>query len=75
MISEAELDDDERRPQRWTDPPGHRPAVHHAASPARTAHRITTPMLVLQSEADWRCPVEQGEQLFMALKRAGTIRR
>jgi len=46
--------------------------VHHAASPARTAHRITTPTLVLHSEADWRCPAEQGEQLFMALKRAGT---
>jgi dipeptidyl aminopeptidase/acylaminoacyl peptidase len=47
--------------------------VHHAASPARTAHRITTPTLVLHSEADWRCPAEQGEQLFMALKRAGTV--
>ena len=46
--------------------------VHHAASPARTAHRITTPTLVLHSEADWRCPPEQGEQLFMALKRVGT---
>jgi len=46
--------------------------LHHAASPARTAHRITTPTLVLHSEADWRCPPEQGEQLFMALKRVGT---
>ncbi len=48
------------------------PEVHHAASPARTAHRITTPTLVLHSEADWRCPPEQGEQLFAALKRVGT---
>ncbi|MEX2550389.1 MAG: S9 family peptidase [Nitriliruptoraceae bacterium] len=46
--------------------------VHRAASPATTAHRITTPTLVLHSEHDWRCPVEQGEQLFTALKRAGT---
>ena len=46
--------------------------LHRAASPARTAHRITTPTLVLHSEADWRCPAEQGEQLFMALKRTGT---
>ena len=45
--------------------------VHHAASPVRTAHRITTPTLVVHSEADWRCPPEQGEQLFSALKRAG----
>jgi dipeptidyl aminopeptidase/acylaminoacyl peptidase len=45
--------------------------LHHAASPVRTAHRITTPTLVVHSEADWRCPPEQGEQLFAALKRAG----
>jgi dipeptidyl aminopeptidase/acylaminoacyl peptidase len=45
--------------------------VHAAASPMRTAHRITTPTLILHSEADWRCPIEQGEQLFVALKRAG----
>ena len=44
---------------------------HHAASPVRTAHRITTPTLVLHSEHDWRCPIEQAEQLFVALKRAG----
>jgi dipeptidyl aminopeptidase/acylaminoacyl peptidase len=45
--------------------------VHRAASPATTAHRITTPTLVLHSENDWRCPPEQGEQFFVALKRAG----
>jgi len=44
--------------------------VHAAASPVRTAQRITTPTLILHSEADWRCPIEQGEQLFAALKRA-----
>jgi dipeptidyl aminopeptidase/acylaminoacyl peptidase len=46
-------------------------SVHRTASPATTAHRITTPTLVLHSEHDWRCPPEQGEQLFVALKRAG----
>jgi dipeptidyl aminopeptidase/acylaminoacyl peptidase len=45
--------------------------VHRAASPVGTAHRITTPTLVLHSEHDWRCPPEQGEQFFVALKRAG----
>jgi dipeptidyl aminopeptidase/acylaminoacyl peptidase len=45
--------------------------VHAAASPVRTAHRITTPTLILHSESDWRCPIEQGEQLFAALKRTG----
>jgi dipeptidyl aminopeptidase/acylaminoacyl peptidase len=46
--------------------------VHRAASPVTTAHRVTTPTLVLHSEHDWRCPPEQGEQFFAALKRAGT---
>ena len=37
------------------------------ASPLRTAHRITTPCLVIHSDSDFRCPVEQGEQLFTTL--------
>ncbi len=45
--------------------------VHHAASPIRLAGDVSTPTLVVHSEADWRCPIEQGEQLFVALKRAG----
>lgn len=46
-------------------------ALHRAASPVSAAASITTPTLVLHSEADWRCPPEQGEQLFVALKHAG----
>lgn len=42
-----------------------------AASPLAGADRITTPTLVLHSEGDWRTPVEQGEQLFVALLRNG----
>ena len=38
-----------------------------AASPLRRAHRITTPCLIIHSEADYRCPIEQAEQLFAAL--------
>ncbi|MEX1280631.1 MAG: S9 family peptidase [Acidimicrobiia bacterium] len=41
-------------------------------SPLATAHRIATPTLVLHSEADFRCPIEQAEQFFVALARAGT---
>ncbi len=37
------------------------------ASPLRTAHLIRTPCLVIHSDADWRCPIEQGEQLFATL--------
>ncbi|UOY02088.1 S9 family peptidase [Blastococcus sp. PRF04-17] len=35
------------------------------------AHRITTPTLVVHSEEDWRCPVEQGQRLYVELKRRG----
>jgi len=38
------------------------------ASPLRHADGITTPTLVLHSETDWRCPIEQGEQLFALLQ-------
>lgn len=41
-------------------------------SPLSLAHNVTTPTLVLHSENDFRCPIEQGEQYFMALLRNGT---
>ena len=42
-----------------------------AQSPLASAHRITTPMLVVHSEEDWRCPLEQGTRLYVELKRRG----
>jgi hypothetical protein len=36
-----------------------------------SAHRITTPTLVIHSEEDWRCPLEQGTRLYVELKRRG----
>ncbi|HCI82688.1 MAG TPA: hypothetical protein DHW02_23685, partial [Ktedonobacter sp.] len=36
-------------------------------SPITYVERISTPLLLLQSENDYRCPIEQGEQLFTAL--------
>lgn len=45
--------------------------AHHAASPLFTAGRVTTPTLVLHSDQDHRCPIEQGERYFTALLRAG----
>ena len=41
-------------------------------SPLSIAHNVTTPTLILHSEEDWRCPIEQAEQYFMALLRNGT---
>jgi len=37
------------------------------ASPLKRAHLITAPCLIIHSEADHRCPIEQGEQLFSIL--------
>jgi dipeptidyl aminopeptidase/acylaminoacyl peptidase len=41
-------------------------------SPLAVAHQIQTPTLILHSENDFRCPIEQAEQLFMILKRQQT---
>ena len=35
------------------------------------AHEIRTPTLIIHSEEDYRCPIEQAEQLFTLLLRAG----
>lgn len=40
-------------------------------SPATYAKDITTPLLILHSENDLRCPIEQGEQLFTTLRMLG----
>jgi dipeptidyl aminopeptidase/acylaminoacyl peptidase len=40
-------------------------------SPLTHADRITLPFLIIHSEHDWRCPVEQAQRLFVALKRRG----
>jgi len=42
-----------------------------ANSPMRSAHRITAPLLILHSERDYRCAIDQGEQLFTLLRRLG----
>jgi dipeptidyl aminopeptidase/acylaminoacyl peptidase len=36
-----------------------------------TASAITTPTLVIHSEEDWRCPLEQGARIYVELKRRG----
>jgi dipeptidyl aminopeptidase/acylaminoacyl peptidase len=42
-----------------------------ARSPMRMAHAIEAPLLVEHSERDYRCPIDQGEQLFTLLRRLG----
>jgi dipeptidyl aminopeptidase/acylaminoacyl peptidase len=38
-------------------------------SPITYAKNVKTPLLIIHSEEDYRCPIEQGEQLFVALKK------
>jgi len=38
-------------------------------SPLTYAKDIVTPLLIIHSEDDLRCPIEQAEQLFVALKK------
>ncbi|MDN4524460.1 S9 family peptidase [Fictibacillus fluitans] len=50
----------------WEDPDK---LWHH--SPLRLSSKVETPLLILHGEEDFRCPIEQGEQLFIALKQQG----
>jgi dipeptidyl aminopeptidase/acylaminoacyl peptidase len=47
----------------WDDP-----QWYFEHSPLSYARQITTPLLIMHSEQDLRCPMEQAEQLFVALK-------
>ena len=46
-------------------------ATYRARSPLTYAPAITTPTLIIHSENDYRCPIEQGEQLYVWLKKLG----
>ena len=49
----------------------HEPERLLGQSPLTHAAGISTPLLILHSEGDLRCPIEQAEQLFAALKNLG----
>jgi len=40
-------------------------------TPMAYVDKVTTPTLVIHSEADWRTPIEQGQRWFTALRRNG----
>jgi dipeptidyl aminopeptidase/acylaminoacyl peptidase len=46
-------------------------AAMAAQSPMSHVDQVSTPTLVIHSEDDWRCPVEQGQRWFTALKMRG----
>ncbi|MER6826218.1 S9 family peptidase [Streptosporangium sp. NPDC000563] len=47
------------------------PEAQRAMSPLYRADRITLPFAVVHSEDDLRCPVEQAQRMFVALRRNG----
>ncbi|QYN20776.1 S9 family peptidase [Amycolatopsis sp. DSM 110486] len=47
------------------------PEVLRDRSPLTYAADITIPFAVVHSEQDWRCPLEQAQRMFVALRRAG----
>jgi dipeptidyl aminopeptidase/acylaminoacyl peptidase len=46
-------------------------AIYEKNSPLNYAANFKTPTLILHGEADWRCHITEGEQLFTALKKMG----
>jgi dipeptidyl aminopeptidase/acylaminoacyl peptidase len=42
-------------------------------SPLTYVDQIATPLLILHGEQDLRCPIEQADQLFVALRRRGKV--
>ena len=50
---------------------GKDPAGWTAQNPLSFADQISLPMLIIHSENDWRCPVEQAQRLYVALKLRG----
>ena len=59
----------------WSDMYGGRPwenpEKYYQQSPVWYMEGVTTPTLVIHSEEDHRCPVEQGEQVYTTLKSQG----
>lgn len=55
----------------WGSPPWSDPSHYLRESPLMSAPSIHTPLLILHSENDYRCPISQAEELYTALKHLG----
>ena len=51
--------------------PWDRPEHYISKSPIGYVKDINSPLLIIHSEEDYRCPLEQAEQLYAFLKRLG----
>ena len=47
------------------------PEEYRLRSPITYVRTITTPLLIVHSEDDLRCPISQAEELFGAMRRLG----
>jgi len=50
-------------------PPWERDSLYYALSPMRFVRNIRTPLLIVHSEEDFRTPITDAEQLFVALRK------
>ncbi|MBB5955970.1 dipeptidyl aminopeptidase/acylaminoacyl peptidase [Saccharothrix tamanrassetensis] len=50
---------------------GPSPEAQKAMSPLTYAEKVSIPFMVVHSEHDWRCPLEQAQRMFVALRRNG----
>ena len=57
--------------QHWGGKPHEAREKYALHSPSQFAHNTRTPTLIIQGEADERCPVGQSEQMFVTLKTNG----
>ncbi len=57
--------------EQWSGAPFEAREWYTQHSPSTYAHQTRTPTLIVHGEADDRCPIGQGEQMFVALSRAG----
>jgi dipeptidyl aminopeptidase/acylaminoacyl peptidase len=55
----------------WGGSPWEAPERLLRHSPIMYVRQITTPVLITANEADHRCPIEQSEQFFIALRKLG----
>jgi dipeptidyl aminopeptidase/acylaminoacyl peptidase len=55
----------------WGGPPWEAEAFYRERSPLTHIRDVRTPLLIIHSERDFRCLIEQGEQFFTALKYLG----
>lgn len=51
--------------------PWDNPKAYLDVSPLMYVRNVTTPILIIHSEQDLRCPIEQAEEWFVALKKTG----